>query len=151
MANKNLERGLAKKLYCVAILLCSSLVGGCGTGSADVLVSGEVIFLDKPVTEGVLQLVPLGETPGRGAAATIKGGSYTFSREKGLTQGEYRVVITATRETGKKYRNPEQFPGEPAMIQETVQYIPASYNVQSKLQVNLETGENKHDFQLTDK
>jgi len=149
-AGKRLERGIVRQTYGMALLFGGCLlVAGCGSDVATV--SGTVTFGNEPVAEGVLRFLPVGETPGRGAAVVIKDGSYLISSEKTLAPGEYRVSITASRETGRKYPNPEPMPGDPKMLPEIVQYIPASFNAQSKLRVKLEAGDNKHDFQLTDK
>jgi len=152
--SRRLEQGLARQswsgyAWTGALILGCLLVAGCGSEMPSV--SGVVTFEGKPLAEGTLQLFPVGQTPGRGAAATIKAGSYAISDEKNLAPGEYRVSITATRETGRSYRNPEPQPGEPAMLPEMVQYVPASFNTKSKLQVKIEAEKNKHDFSLTDK
>jgi len=148
------EQGLARQAWAVysrfgALLLGCLLVAGCSSEMPSV--SGVVTFDDKPLPEGLLQLLPIGETPGRGAGAEIKEGSYTVPAEKKLAPGEYRISITASQETGRKYRNPEPMPGEPRELPEIVQYIPASFNSRSKLQVKIIRGENKHDFQLSGK
>jgi hypothetical protein len=121
---------------------------GCSSEGDPCSLSGQVTFDGKPVEDGDLRLDPIQGTPGQAVPAWISGGKYEIPLEAGLLAGKYRAWITATRRTGRIIRPAEPMPGEPREWPHEVQYIPAKYNEQSKLELTLTPGENTHEFVL---
>jgi len=68
-------------------------------------------------------------------------------------EGAFRVPISATRKTGKKVFDPTakmlDSGATDGMVDEIVQYVPARYNKQSELTVDVvDGGENRFEFAL---
>lgn len=132
------------------VVTAAALAGqvGCGGGLASV--SGSVTFGGQPVEDGEVRLVPTGTGAGAGqvTGATIVQGRYDIPGDKGALPGTYRVEIRAQKKTGKKLPSiPPATPG--TTYDETIQFIPPKYNDQSTLTVDLKSGSNAKDFELT--
>ena len=119
---------------------------GCGSSGACSL-SGQVTFDDQPITDGNIRLNPIEGASGPGGSAKIVDGRYEIPEDGGMLAGKHRVLISATRETGRMVRA-ENLGGGPDRIEQVVQYIPARYNRNSELEVELNLGENTKDFAL---
>ena len=148
------RRREAKAMLVTVAASVSVLIGGCGD-SGDALeharVSGTVTFDGKPIPEGDIIFLPMGQTKGPSAAGKIVQGRYQI-HEKGPVVGTHRVVIHAYRKTGRKI--PNSTPPAPGavreeMINEKIPYIPAQYNAKSTLSAEIRTGDNQRDFELT--
>lgn len=118
------------------VLLFGSLVLGCGGGK--VPVRGTITFDGEPVEHGSIALKPAdGQGPGTGGE--IKAGKYDLSGEAAATPGKKIVRIRAFRKTGRRIEV-----GSPAppgtMVDEIKQFIPASYNENSTLTVEVRPG-----------
>jgi len=122
---------------------------GCGNGLAGV--AGRVTFNGQPVEEGEIRFVGSGSgasSSGQVTGAAILNGQYELPPDKGAAPGSYRVEIRAEKKTGKKL--PAIPPAPPGtMYEETVSFIPAKYNDQSNLTLDLKAGRNTKDFELT--
>jgi len=125
----------------IAILIAA--VGGCGSGTQRASLSGQITFNGSPVTEGVISLEPTGGTKNPSAGAEIAAGKYQIAAKKGPLPGRYRVSITANRETGR-----DVVVGG-LKGSEAEQFIPASYNMTTALEVEIKPGRNTADFTLT--
>lgn len=126
------------------------LTVGCGGNLASV--SGSVTFDGQPVEEGEIRFIPASNQGGQGspqvAGATIAQGKYDVPADKGAVPGTYRVEIRAEKKTGKKILAvPPAPPG--SMIEITEQFVPAKYNEQSTLTLEITAGSNSKDFELT--
>ena len=89
--------------------------------------------------------MPQPGTSGPSAGGPISEGRFSISRDRGPFAGEFRVAITATRETGKMLNHPDEGP-----IPLTKQYLPARYNSKSELTANVKASEkNVFEFELT--
>src|SRR5262245_44083135 len=103
-------------------IMCGILAAGCGSGGSPAgpvaRLGGSVTLDATPIAEGSLQFVP--QDPGRGSpvAAAIKDGRYAAPA---VPQGKVRVLISATRKTGKMIKEYSQ-PHE-----EIVSIIPEKY------------------------
>ncbi len=135
----------------VLLFLATSALGslvGCGNGLA--ALNGRVTFEGHSVQEGEVRLVPTstGADAGQVTGAAIVQGRYDIPGDKGTAPGTYRVEIRAEKKTGKKLPS---FPPSPpgTMYDETVQLIPSKYNEKSTLTVDLASGSNTKDFELT--
>ncbi len=115
--------------FCVLLLLAS----GCG-GADDtrVPVEGEVTLDGRPLAEGHITLVPLGD--GVSAGGTIRNGKFHVEKARGPSPGRYRVEIVSYQPTGEKFPDPERA-GQ--MAEELKQVIPDKYNRQSQLEVEV--------------
>ena len=124
----------------VFLLLC-----GCGGGGPQKFsISGHVTYDGQPVTNGSVSLTPVDTSTGKGVGTDLIDGHYEFEREHGPVQGKYVVRIEAQRPSGKKIPSED---GSPPLDQ-LIQYIPAAYNVQSNLEVEITADRDDLDFQL---
>lgn len=114
-------------------------------------VQGQVTYLGETVADGAIRFFPIEGTAGAGAATAIRDGAYRFAPEDGLTLGKYRVEITAAKETGREVPRIEVDPGESPTMRESIQYVPACYNVDSVLQVELTGRTQEESFHLQDR
>ena len=99
----------------------------------------------EPLTEGQIRFVPKRGTGGPSAGGPVREGRYAVARDGGPFAGEFRVEITATRETGEILNHPDEGP-----VPLTAQYLPERYNSRSELTATVKAGEkNSFDFSLT--
>ena len=84
---------------------------------------------------------------GTRAAAAIENGSYSLSAADKLRPGIYRVEISWHKPTGRKIASAD--PG--IMIDETREAVPARYNTESTLTVEIGSGDIEKDFALSSK
>jgi hypothetical protein len=135
----------ACSLFAITILIAA--VGVCGFfgGTQRGAVSGTVTFDGSPVTDGVISLQPTGDTEGPSAGGHVQAGRYAIAAARGPFPGRYRVEITASRKTGRVVMA-EGFGDE--TIDESEQFIPAKYNAESTLEVEIKAGRNTADFDL---
>ena len=128
-----IARGSAASLFYPCILFVMFV--GCGSDDGRATVRGSVTFDGVPLDAGVIALVPEPGTSGLAAGGVIESGSYS-SASDGPLPGKYMVQITASRKTGQ-------------MVEQTEQYIPAKYNKNTELIVEIESGSNRCDFELS--
>lgn len=133
--------------WALGCVLCAVSVGCQESGPKRAKVYGVVKYQGEPVENGVIRFVPQEIGAGPMAGALIKEGRYEVTANGGVPLGLCRVEIIARRTKGDhaSARMPDvemlQAPG--------VQYMPAKYNEQSELTVEIaSTGEVKHDFDL---
>ena len=122
---------------------------GCHSRPATVSVQGEVSYEGRAIDSGLIDFVPVDNTPGASASAVIKEGRYAVDPKWGLKpDGVYQVRITAFRKTGRKEPNRIERGGPPIDVKEN--YIPPIYNHQSTLKVRIAdlSDVNKTDFRL---
>ena len=126
----------------VALLL--SFVGceGAAPSFDRAAVSGTVTANGEPLPAGSVRFIPTEANQGQMVFAPIKEGAYALSANEGPAVGRCRVEITAMRKTGET----EEVDGVKQEIEE--QYIPAKYNIESSLFVEIKPGANQHDFEL---
>jgi hypothetical protein len=118
----------------IAALLALGL-SGCG-GPNFVRVVGVVTFDDQPVTEGLIEFIPVDDTRGPSTGGMIANGRYDVPALGGpQAGGTYQVVITATCPLDKTAPNPISADGIPVQLMEM--YIPDQYNTQSTLKVTI--------------
>jgi hypothetical protein len=117
-----------------------SLVG-CGGNSNIGKVTGKVTLDGQPVSDATVVFSPTkGGSPSN--ARTDSQGVYTLSytrSEKGAEIGQHQVRITTFQHADADSEPP---------ILAVPEKIPAKYNSQSELKVNVESGDNTHDFEL---
>ena len=118
-------------------------IAGCGGGQT---IEGTVTLNDRPLEQGYINFRPMPGAKGPPVGAPIEQGKYVLTSKDSL-QGDFRVEITSLGKTGKKARDDA---GRSIDIEGQV--LPARYNSQSKLQVQIKSGQrNQFPFPLTSK
>ncbi|MCA9017327.1 MAG: hypothetical protein KDA77_18540 [Planctomycetaceae bacterium] len=134
-----------------ALVFCMLTACGCFGGSAEKIeraaVSGTITFDGKPLPEGSIQFVPDVDASGkplRGKAvqAVISNGTYSLEAEQGPTVGSNKVLINASKKTGKF----QESDGQKTEILK--QYLPSKYNSETTLKFDIKAGPNTADFTL---
>ena len=125
------------------LLIAAALLAGC-SGVKPCSVSGQITFKGEPIPDGSVKFEPAGESESASGSAKIVNGSYSIGSDQGMLAGKFKVSIYAQKATGKTVKG---FDGA-APVPEVVQYIPARYNDQSELIVELNGGDNTKDFPL---
>jgi hypothetical protein len=137
-------RGLTAFTLFTSFVAVTSLTG-CGDRDGGMRVWGEVTYDSKPVTEGMIDLVPAAGHKAPAAGGLIKDGRYDMPARKGPRAGvTYLVSIEAMEKTGKKIVMLDK------TCDETRQFIPAEYNARSTLEITVskKATENQKDFIL---
>ena len=133
-------------LIAVASLGCNSDGGTPAPTRASV--RGLVTWEGEPIEEGTITFTPVGDTKGSPTAASILDGAYTLNSTMGPSVGPNKVQIIGMRSTGKTIKAVPPASGD---IPQTEQYIPPKFNRSSTLEREIESGDNKYDFELTAK
>lgn len=145
-------------VFCSRLHICLISVAGLGLllaagcsrapeGPLRVAVSGTVSLDGVPVERGTINLIPAAAGSSlRKASALVTDGGFDIPAAKGPNVGSYTVELRWLKPTGRKIPGFADI-GED-MIEETVEAIPARYNVKSTLVIELTTGPNIHDFRL---
>ena len=127
------------------------LLAGCGdpTGGRQAI-SGTITLKGKPLGEGVIEFFPQGDSVSQLATksgALIKDGKYQIPKDKGLTPGRYKVVITAGDRNTPDL--PADAPPGPTKTVLSKERIPEDYNVNTKQFVEVTTtGPNQFDYAI---
>jgi len=109
---------------------------------------GKVTFADKPVPEGTITFTPIAPHTGPASGGSIVDGRYDVAANVGpLSGGQYRVEITAIRQSGRQVPNTIGFGG--GMLNVPEMYIPTAYNDNSTLQVTISRRENENEFDFS--
>ena len=130
------SRGLARWLGSLA-LAASCACTGCGGGK--VAVKGAVTYDGRPVEIGRISFEPTGGAGGPSSSAPIANGRYDLSGELAVPPGKKLVRIWGDRKTGKKITVAAA--GAPRETDEVEPLIPAKYNDQSTLTVEVVAGQ----------
>ncbi len=121
-----------------AALAMSLSAASCSSENTLVTIGGSVTLDGAPLPDGDILFTPANPQFGS-EAAKIKDGAYQAT----VRPGQSKVQIRASRPVpGKKGPMGEQ------LIED---YIPAKYNDQSNLSIDVSTSQRKHDYQLQSK
>jgi hypothetical protein len=84
----------------VAVAGC--VIAGCsgGTGVKTIPASGSVTYKGQPVASGTVTFSPVDAKATAATSAPISKGRYQTAKGLGLTAGDYKVVVTAYKDTG---------------------------------------------------
>jgi hypothetical protein len=133
---------LLLRICCCLLVSCVLPVGCSGEKSASV--RGKVTLDGEPVAAGNIAFLPTA-AGGKKAAAAIEQGAYAIPASEKLLPGSYRVEISWHKPTGRKIAS-----ADPGMtIDETREAVPAKYNSNSTLTVEIGSGEVEQDFALS--
>ena len=144
--------------YFVVVGLFCIGAAGCGESSTydgpeRASISGKVTFNGAPIETGSITFTPE-DGSSTVASAPIGGGAYWLSEGHGPNLGTYKVSISASKpsddviateepelddEESGRPRRPKQKPEE---------ILPAKYNTETELKVEVESGSNTFDFDL---
>jgi hypothetical protein len=130
----------------MTLVVAASVLAGCSNEPPYGDVFGKVTLDGKPISEGAIRFVPIdGKTSSAGAL--IKDGEY---RQK-VRINKVRVEISSPNLAVRAQRSPTSKPGE--LVESDVEatptdLIPARYNVNSDLELDLNPGDNPQDFDL---
>src|SRR5262245_5032278 len=126
--------------------LCLGLLSGCGPGGpVRHEVTGEVVFRNRPLDEGIIEFHPL-DGQGSKSGATVLNGKYHIPRDKGLFPGRYRVEIIGgdgTSGAGKAEPS-EPRPG----VTPGKERLPPAFNAKSNVIREVKGGE-RNEFNFT--
>ena len=126
------------------IVLLTLPLAGCGSGG-DQPLEGSVTLNGQPVESGAIQFYQTGDPPVVCAGAMIVKGWYEVPKDHGLKPGTYLVRITSPETVGDNTKGTFDNPF-PSGAREK---IPAKYNTESKLTVEVRPGEKgRFDFNL---
>lgn len=130
------------------LLIVLIIVPGCGTkGTNQGDVSGEVKLDGQLLEYGSILFAPAEGTVGVVTGGPIEKGRYQLSGASCVAVGYNRVEIRAVRETGKMV--PKPFASQGEMVNEQVEAIPPKFNSASILKVDIKSGDNTADFEVT--
>ena len=130
------------------LLLNLVVLFGCGgqTGPERVVLTGTVTYQGEPIPKGSIRFIPTGETKGPNSGSNIQDGTYEAKARGGVVLGTHRVEIRATRPTGESKPKATQHLNE--FPEPTEQYLPAKYNDESELTLEVTASERTHNFNL---
>jgi hypothetical protein len=135
--------GLARAAWQCGFLVAILVLAGCGGHGGMAEVHGTVTFDDTPLETGAIRFVPVdGKTKTTGGV--IKNGQYAVQ----VPVGEMSVSISAPKIIGKVklYDTPDS--RERTVTEEL---LPAKYNDQTELRLQVEPGGMEKDFVLQSK
>jgi hypothetical protein len=132
-----------RTIWAAAPLAALALLAGCSGGPAAGTVSGEVTLDGQPLKQGLIRFVP---ADGKTATADgpIADGKYSVA----VPAGEKKVEISAAKVVGrhKMYDTPDS-----PVVEDSVELLPARYNVRSELTYTVTKGPQEKKFDLTSK
>jgi hypothetical protein len=125
-------------VFAVAVGFLLGCAGGSDTGE----VSGTVTYDGKPVEDGAISFFP-SDGKGPTAGGTIKNGKYTATK---VPVGTAKVSISGSKVVGKKkvYDTPDS-PEMPV----TKELLPEKYNTKTELTLDVKSGSNEKNWDLT--
>ena len=134
---------------CALLLFLLPVVWGCGTSDDRSAVSGTVTLGGKRLDQGNIMFVPVVMETGSQVSALITDGTYQIPKEGGLRPGKYRVALSSTDgATPDPVAAPDTPPG-PTGNFSSKERIPAKYNLESTLEVEVQKGQaHKFDFPI---
>lgn len=101
-------------------------------------VSGTVTFDGAPLETGSIALIPEEGTAGPSVGGPIQAGKFQLTAAEGPVAGKYKIMIRASRKTGRQIEAGEGADDPTAMVDEIEMFIPEKYN--SKTELTAEIG-----------
>ncbi|HRA89579.1 MAG TPA: hypothetical protein PK992_15945, partial [Planctomycetaceae bacterium] len=140
-------------LLVLGVISCVA-TSGCGSGGPPrVQISGKVTLDGAPLDSGSISFIPEEGVVGPMAGGEITpGGMYLIQATAGPTTGPHRVEIKAWQASGEHevvgVGGSTVGPSAGGAVATSKMIIPSRYNAKSELSVQIEPGENAHDFTL---
>jgi hypothetical protein len=135
------------RLGFAAILLLTAAAGGCSRVPRRFALEGRVTVDGAPLESGTMAWIPTGQTGGPTCGGSITRGRFAIPAPEGAREGEYRVEITASRQSERA--DSLGLDGM-TMGYSVIQYLPARYNSESELVATvIRSGKNLYTFELT--
>ena len=137
----------------IGLAIVTAFLGGCGrsTDQEMVVVGGTVTYQGKPIEDGEIRFVPIGDTKGPISSAAIRNGRYEVTARGGVPVGTHRVEVFAFRVKSGRVAADSRgaAPGEPPKEQ----YLPTEHNERSELKATIDSGRGRitKDFNLGDR
>lgn len=141
--------GRLRRVLVSSLLLLLLGAPGCGDGVPRATVSGEVLLDGQPLSQGAIKFVPMEGTTGVVTGTEIKDGRYELPQAAGAAPGWNRVEITAVKKTGEMVQDPLGPIG--SKIEMETSAIAPRFNSGSELKVEIQPGDNTHDFKVESK
>lgn len=140
MKNMHFHQRFASRgilVFATAALLAFT---GCSESTTHGTVQGTVTLDGEPLPEGVVRFVPTDRSTGT-ASAAITNGEYSATVPIGLN----RLEFSAPKVTGKQkmYETPDS-----PTVDVVTELIPERYNLQSELQLQVDSGTSQHSNEL---
>jgi hypothetical protein len=99
-ACSNSYASVRTRLVFLGILAMVLPLAGCGdSGPKRVAIEGMVLVDGKPLPQGSIQFLPVGQQ-GPMAAATVNNGKFVLPRSEGPVAGEHAIEVIAIRDLG---------------------------------------------------
>ena len=127
----------------IGCLAIACACGGCGKKVEQFEVHGQVTYEGESITEGKVLFMPSDESRPQ-AIAKIVDGEYMTAFPGGVFVGKYKVQVFGYRGTGK-IRDLGALHGKE---EQQVQYVPAKFNRETELTVDIKSEETEYDFEL---
>lgn len=135
-----MRRNLGVVHVCLVLPVLLGMIVGCQQGNSTTL-TGKVTLDGKPIENGTISLIPAdGNTATAGTRIT--NGEYSLA----LPPGTKRVEISAAEVVSRRaaYQGESNSPQVDVMKS----IIPARYNRESELSIEIKSGSNQRDFDL---
>jgi hypothetical protein len=126
--------GFVSPLRVLALLLGFMGVAGCG-GSDEFErfpIDGTITLDGAPLKSGRITFIAAGQ--GASSSAEVAEGAFHLGGSDGLSPGPYRIEIFSIQPTGKKVPSAED---PQTLVDETINLIPAKYNVRTELKAEV--------------
>ena len=116
---------------------------GCGKKNEQFEIHGQVTYEGESIAEGKILFLPNDESQPQ-AIAKIVDGEYKTASPGGVFVGEYKVQVFGYRGTGKVQDLGKLYGTQ----EQQQQYLPAKFNHETELTVEISSEENEYDFEL---
>jgi hypothetical protein len=140
---------LCLPLWILGSLLFLGCLGCRDTSENRLAIHGEITINGQAMPDGYIVFDPLPGTAAVRSVAPVKNGIFELSRRDGLPAGRYCVRIYDTSTDNFPWDDPEHF--QQAVLKNTLprDRIPAHYNNQSTLHVDIRENDQRVQLELT--
>lgn len=128
---------------CGAVALAAALGCGRGEGPQRAAATGSVELDGKPLKAGVVRFIPVGDTQGPAAVATVADGGFELTKSEGPVVGGHRVEIEAIDYFGFALEDEAAFARQIEAAPPAARLknpVPDAYNRHSTLTAKIEAG-----------